>query len=67
LDTPYVDVVFAHRHDPTTPMEETCRAFDKVIRDGKAYYWSTSEWSAAQIMDAIQLCITLHLHKPIAD
>jgi len=38
----YVDVVFAHRCDHETPMEETVRAFDQVIREGKALYWATS-------------------------
>lgn len=48
----YVDLVFAHRPDPNTPIEETVRAFDQVIRQGKAFYWGTSEWSAADIMRA---------------
>jgi aryl-alcohol dehydrogenase-like predicted oxidoreductase len=46
LDTPYVDVVFAHRYDPYTPLEEVCRAFDWVVRHGLAHYWGTSEWTA---------------------
>jgi voltage-dependent potassium channel beta subunit len=48
----YVDLVFAHRPDRNTPIEETVRAFDQVIRQGKAFYWGTSEWSAAEIMRA---------------
>jgi voltage-dependent potassium channel beta subunit len=48
----YVDLVFAHRPDANTPIEETVRAFDQVIRQGKAFYWGTSEWSAAEIMRA---------------
>jgi voltage-dependent potassium channel beta subunit len=48
----YVDLVYAHRPDPNTPIEETVRAFDQVIRQGKAFYWGTSEWSAADIMHA---------------
>jgi voltage-dependent potassium channel beta subunit len=48
----YVDLVFAHRPDPNTPIEETVRAFDQVIRQGKAFYWGTSEWSAAEITRA---------------
>jgi len=63
----YVDIVFAHRHDIETPVEEVCRAFDQVIRDGKAFYWATSEWTAAQIVEAILVCDKLGLHKPIAD
>ena len=48
----YVDLVFAHRPDANTPIEETVRAFDQVIRQGKAFYWGTSEWPAADIMRA---------------
>lgn len=46
LQTTYVDVVYAHRFDEHTPMEEICRAFDWTIRHGYAHYWGTSEWSA---------------------
>jgi hypothetical protein len=49
LQTPYVDVVFAHRPDESVPMEETVRAFTHVINQGKAHYWGTSEWTSAQI------------------
>lgn len=52
LQTDYVDLVFAHRPDLHTPIEETVRAFNHVINQGKAFYWGTSEWSAAQIMEA---------------
>lgn len=48
----YVDLVFCHRPDPETPIEETVWAMDQVIRQGKAFYWGTSEWSAADIMHA---------------
>jgi voltage-dependent potassium channel beta subunit len=48
----YVDLVFCHRPDPNTPIEETVRAMDTVIKQGKAFYWGTSEWSAAEIMRA---------------
>ncbi len=52
LQTDYVDLVFCHRPDPNTPIEETVRAMDIVIKQGKAFYWGTSEWSADQIMGA---------------
>lgn len=62
LQLEYVDLVFCHRPDPNTPIEETVRAMDQVIRQGKAFYWGTSEWSAADIMraDGIarQYCLT---------
>jgi voltage-dependent potassium channel beta subunit len=45
----YVDLVFCHRPDSETPIEETVRAMDQVIKQGKAFYWGTSEWSAAEI------------------
>lgn len=52
LQMEYVDLVFCHRPDPKTPIEETVRAMDIVIKQGKAFYWGTSEWSAAEIMAA---------------
>lgn len=52
LQMDYVDLVFCHRPDPNTPIEETVRAMDIIIKQGKAFYWGTSEWSAADIMRA---------------
>lgn len=52
LQMDYVDLVFCHRPDPETPIEETVRAMDILIKQGKAFYWGTSEWSAADIMAA---------------
>jgi voltage-dependent potassium channel beta subunit len=52
LQMDYVDLVFCHRPDRNTPIEETVRTMDQVIRSGKAYYWGTSEWSAAEIVRA---------------
>ena len=52
LQLEYVDLIFAHRPDVNTPIEETVRAFNHIIDQGKALYWGTSEWSAAQIMEA---------------
>lgn len=58
----YVDLLFCHRPDPDTPIEETVRAMDVLIRQGKVFYWGTSEWSAAEIMRANglarQYCLT---------
>jgi len=67
MDLEYVDIVFAHRPDFNTPLEETCRAFDYLIEEGHAFYWGTSEWSAERIAKAIEICDRLDLHKPIAD
>jgi len=63
----YVDIVFAHRYDLETPIEEVCRAFDWVINSGKAFYWGTSEWTADQVMEAYAVCEKYNLHKPIAE
>jgi len=52
LKLEYVDLLFCHRPDPTTPIEETVRAMNHVIDQGKAFYWGTSEWSAQQIIEA---------------
>jgi len=52
LQLDYVDLVFCHRPDRNTPIEETVRAMDIVIKQGKAFYWGTSEWSAVEIMRA---------------
>lgn len=51
----YVDILFAHRPDPNTPIEETVRAMDVLVRQGKVFYWGTSEWSAEQIADALRI------------
>ena len=67
LKLSYVDVVFAHRPDNYTPMEEICRAFNRVIEDNKAFYWGTSEWKASQILEAHQVCEKLGLIKPIVE
>ncbi|TMI40712.1 voltage-dependent potassium channel subunit beta [Candidatus Bathyarchaeota archaeon] len=52
LQLDYLDLFFCHRPDPNTPIEETVRAMDDLIHDGKILYWGTSEWSAADIMRA---------------
>ena len=67
LQLDYADIVFAHRYDHQTPMEEICRAFDWVINNGKAFYWGTSEWTADQVMEAYAICEKYNLHKPIAE
>jgi len=60
----YVDVVYAHRPDPTTPIEETVRAFNYVIDNGMAFYWGTSEWSTEQIQEAHAVASRLGLIGP---
>jgi voltage-dependent potassium channel beta subunit len=68
LQTPYVDIVFAHRPDSATPMKEVVEGFTQVIQNlNLAYYWGTSEWSASQILEASQIAERYHLIAPIAE
>ncbi len=63
----YMDLIFAHRPDIHTPIEETVRAFNHVINQGKAFYWGTSEWSAQQIMQAYAIARQEHLIPPLME
>jgi voltage-dependent potassium channel beta subunit len=60
----YIDLVFCHRADPETPIEETVRSMHMMVESGKALYWGTSEWSAAEIMEAVAVADRHHLHRP---
>lgn len=64
LQLEHVDLVFCHRPDPDTPIEETVWAMSDIVASGKALYWGTSEWSADQIMQAWQIAERHHLRKP---
>jgi len=64
LQLDYLDLFFCHRPDPNTPIEETVRAMDALIHQGKVLYWGTSEWSAADIMRAHALAREHHLTPP---
>jgi len=64
LQMKYVDLLFCHRADPSTPMEETVRAMDYLINQGKALYWGTSEWSAQEITEAHGVAQKLGLIAP---
>jgi voltage-dependent potassium channel beta subunit len=63
----YVDLIFCHRADLHTPVEETVRAMNHVIEQGKALYWGTSEWPAARILDAIHIARREHLIPPVME
>lgn len=63
----YLDVIFCHRPDPETPIEETVWAMHNIIEAGKALYWGTSEWSAYEIVSALYIAEKHHLHKPITE
>lgn len=67
MQTDYVDLIFCHRPDRHTPIEETVRALDQVIREGKAFYWGTSEWSAEQIREAYHIARREHLRPPLME
>ncbi len=67
LQLDYVDLVYCHRPDPNTPLEETVWAMHDMIARGRALYWGTSEWSAADILAAWQIADRHHLHKPIVE
>jgi aryl-alcohol dehydrogenase-like predicted oxidoreductase len=67
LDTDFVDVIYCHRPDPATPIEETVWAMHDIVTSGKAIYWGTSEWSAEEIRAAIEIAERHHLHKPVTE
>ncbi len=56
LGADYIDLYQCHRYDIDTPLEETCRVMDDLVRQGKILYWGVSEWSADQIAHAVSLC-----------
>ncbi len=63
----FIDLVYCHRPDPHTPIEETVRAMSDMITQGKALYWGTSEWSAGEIRAAWDIADRHHLHKPVVE
>ena len=63
----YVDLLYCHRPDKTTPIEETVWAMHNIIEWGKALYWGTSEWAAAEIAAAMEIAERHHLHKPVTE
>jgi len=63
----HLDLIYCHRADPNTPIEETVWAMSDIIRQGKALYWGTSEWSAGDIRAAWEIAERHHLHKPVVE
>jgi len=66
LGTDYVDLYQAHRYDDQTPLEETLRAFDDLVRAGKVHYIGVSEWTAAQIGDALRIAGEMNLDRIVS-
>lgn len=67
LGLPYVDLVYCHRPDPNTPLEETVRAMHDMVEKDKALYWGTSEWSAEDIRTAWEIADAHGWHKPVVE
>ena len=67
LQMEYVDLVYCHRPDPNTPMEEVVWAMHDMVDRGYALYWGTSEWTAAEIDQAYQVAEKYHLRKPVVE
>jgi voltage-dependent potassium channel beta subunit len=67
LGLDFVDLLFCHRADPNTPIEETVWAMSDIIASGRALYWGTSEWNADDIRAAWEIAERHHLHKPVME
>jgi voltage-dependent potassium channel beta subunit len=67
LGLDFLDLIFCHRPDPTTPVAETVWAMHDIIESGRALYWGTSEWSAQAIREAWEVATRDHLHRPVME
>ncbi len=67
LETDYLDIHQCHRPDPNTPVAETVRAYDDLIRAGKVLYWGVSDWTAEQIAEACRIADDLRAPRPISN
>ena len=67
LGLDFVDLLFCHRADPNTPIEETVWAMSDIVSSGRALYWGTSEWTADEIRAAWDIAERHHLHKPVME
>jgi voltage-dependent potassium channel beta subunit len=63
----HLDIVYCHRPDRETPIEETVWAMSDIVASGRAHYWGTSEWSADEIRAAWTIADRHHLHKPVVE
>lgn len=64
VGTDYLDLYFCHRYDPATPLEETVRAMDDLVHQGKILYWGTSEWSGTALQEVNRLCRDKDYYRP---
>jgi voltage-dependent potassium channel beta subunit len=67
IGTDYLDLYFCHRFDVDTPLEETARAMDDLVRQGKVLYWGTSEWTGAQLREAHAIADRRNLYAPVVE
>ncbi len=67
LQLDYIDILFCHRPDPETPLEETLRAIETLIHQGLIFYWGTSEWSAKDIAESFRIAQDLYLTPPTVE
>ena len=67
FDLDFVDLLFCHRADPETPIEETVWAMSDIVSSGRALYWGTSEWAADEIRAAWEIAERHNLHKPVME
>jgi voltage-dependent potassium channel beta subunit len=63
----YIDIFFCHRFDDETPLEETVRALDDLIAQGKIMYWGTSMWNAANLSDGVAAANAINANRPIVE
>lgn len=64
MNLAYIDLLFCHRPDPTTPIEETVRAIDVLVKQGLVFYWGTSEWPAEDILSAYEIARSINATPP---
>ncbi len=67
IGTDYLDLYFCHRSDPETPLEETVRAMDDLVHQGKVHYWGTSVWAADLLDGAHDLCDRRGFYPPLVE
>ena len=67
LQLEYIDILYAHRYDMRTPLEETCRTMNNLINQGKIIYWGTSNWTACQIIEAHKICEKYNFVPPVVE